>query len=1319
MPVDQELAVKQEKQAVSLVQTGAETKQLVNRVLALEEQLSQLKAQPQQKTSGDAPRRPASIVGGWDPNQDVGPGWINLRELARQLGSEEGEVNRQGSPDSPSLFSAGIGEAIDQVIQDMQGKEIRGDHPRLPPAPFGIGAFMDDTYVWGANHAWVQDCLAAVVRRFAERGLEINPKKTMVTCSTEAGDAFRTGEHTVASRGPDAIMTVLGSPVTFVNAPAAIIAEMQHRARRNKACGGRWSSFILRVRWWREEQQQLPDRVRAKHPHQFNTQLDDERKVAKVAGDHWQDAAQHRERWAGMTDDFILKFDVEWASGKQAQLGNIQQSRPGPAKGDADVPPGLPASHRETFSCPAPQPTSSNQVSTLSASIAAMRMTAPCLAAALGVGLAWAAMRMGDPAAVPFQTSRESADWLTEEPRTNSTEPSPGTAGLTTDASTFIRRVNASNISLGWKPDGNPAKLWLTLSQPPERRRRAAVAGKVKRLIIEAGGPSLIARIELEWGGPHFLDNDAWMLVHGKQQSEWRGCGVAFLKTLEVHLNSHLKLAACTIFLKLHDAKTIGLISGHVSHKFIIAETAAALQQWGESPACLQPKVVLGFDANETFLQPGDLLEDETLSCTGRGEQILTWCMEQGITLPPQHCDKPSHFPYNPDLTPRRIDYVASRNLRFAFADVGAYRDRARSDHEPILAEIVLPTPQGPKSKVIWSARQLKLECHAVLSSAVPVHANHHHAIAHVSRLITEPVHRSMKFQESCELKKLRKVAKGVPPGPESRKVWKLVEKTLKQERKAWQRDLAGRAGALEWNAYRAVKQKSSRSNWAEHLLESPDWEDALKKHMSTIFAQKPPADTAAAMQGMRDEASRLCKTCPWRPFSESEMRITMAKWKQHKATGTDGIALEALQLLFEDSYWRPRIAELINDSLYPGDIPEWVSEGASVLLPKTAVPQGWSDTRWQHLCKAFIVAFDPPWASGNQLALRSSMCFVLLMVSVLCCLRSWAGPSPTPAIIIVDSDSESDTSDMPWAPLEPEPSCQPTVVEADEVTDMPIEHHEEEEQLGDNQIGYAQTYDPAADPWHEDGMFPGAGQFHPPTMDPWGFIARPKKGKWNQKPLWKKETPLQHDADDELTDVPEDDLEWDSDQPDTEDEEEEPEPASASAAASGAKAPKGAAGHGSQRVANKAKKSDVKKVWREMNWGKKPKWLSWRAALAYIQRGEQPPAKEPLPPTPSPQREHLQAALAAHHYSYDAQGNLIPHHPRPPQSQATHRGDKASNQAREVQLRGDGVANCAVQIIDTGPIPAQDQAGGQPLDTADQQLHNHFHKVIGDLLVV
>ena len=62
-----------------------------------------------------------------------------------------------------------------------------------------------------------------------------------------------------------------------------------------------------------------------------------------------------------------------------------------------------------------------------------------------------------------------------------------------------IRRVNSSNVTLGRKPDGNPAKLWLSISQPPERRRRAALAGKVKRLIIEAGGLPLHHRIEPEW----------------------------------------------------------------------------------------------------------------------------------------------------------------------------------------------------------------------------------------------------------------------------------------------------------------------------------------------------------------------------------------------------------------------------------------------------------------------------------------------------------------------------------------------------------------------------------------------------------------------------------------------------------------------------------------------------------------------------------------------------------------------------------------------------------------------------------------------------
>ena len=61
------------------------------------------------------------------------------------------------------------------------------------------------------------------------------------------------------------------------------------------------------------------------------------------------------------------------------------------------------------------------------------------------------------------------------------------------------RRVSQAGVDLGAKPDGNRAKLWPAVSQPPEKRRRAALAGKVKRLIIEAGGSSNVGQIEPEW----------------------------------------------------------------------------------------------------------------------------------------------------------------------------------------------------------------------------------------------------------------------------------------------------------------------------------------------------------------------------------------------------------------------------------------------------------------------------------------------------------------------------------------------------------------------------------------------------------------------------------------------------------------------------------------------------------------------------------------------------------------------------------------------------------------------------------------------------
>ena len=171
----------------------------------------------------------------------------------------------------------------------------------------------------------------------------------------------------------------------------------------------------------------------------------------------------------------------------------------------------------------------------------------------------------------------------------------------------------------------------------------------------------------------------------------------------------------------------------------------------------------------------------------------------------------------------------------------------------------------------------------------------------------------------------------------------------------AHQQDLAKGKATLEarssqsrWgdgleSAFRSLEDKQAFTNWAAKLLDDPNWADKLQKRMSSIFQSALPEHTRSTMQALLAEVTLRCKYVKWRPFSEAEMRITMAKRQNHKTTGPDGIALEARKVI---DTWRPILAELLNDSLHRGCLPRWATEGASVLLPKCLQPLNWSDTR-------------------------------------------------------------------------------------------------------------------------------------------------------------------------------------------------------------------------------------------------------------------------------------------------------------------------------------------------------------------------------------
>ena len=67
--------------------------------------------------------------------------------------------------------------------------------------------------------------------RLPPKGLQIHPGKTEIIANIHGGEEFNVSGNKVKSRGPDHIIPVLGSPLSFHGEPAMLMAEMQQRGR--------------------------------------------------------------------------------------------------------------------------------------------------------------------------------------------------------------------------------------------------------------------------------------------------------------------------------------------------------------------------------------------------------------------------------------------------------------------------------------------------------------------------------------------------------------------------------------------------------------------------------------------------------------------------------------------------------------------------------------------------------------------------------------------------------------------------------------------------------------------------------------------------------------------------------------------------------------------------------------------------------------------------------------------------------------------------------------------------------------------------------
>ena len=96
----------------------------------------------------------------------------------------------------------------------------------------------------------------------------------------------------------------------------------------------------------------------------------------------------------------------------------------------------------------------------------------------------------------------------------------------------------------------------------------------------------------------------------------------------------------------------------------------------------------------------------------------------------------------------------------------------------------------------------------------------------------------------------------------------------------------------------------------------------------------------------MRQLLNTRCKASPYTPVQEAEVRAIQAKWKRKKATGPDQVSDEALDFFMTHNEAASKLIWVLDDALYKGNSPSSGLTDITVLLPKTAQPTSWKDTR-------------------------------------------------------------------------------------------------------------------------------------------------------------------------------------------------------------------------------------------------------------------------------------------------------------------------------------------------------------------------------------
>ena len=427
-------------------------------------------------------------------------------------------------------------------------------------------------------------------------------------------------------------------------------------------------------------------------------------------------------------------------------------------------------------------------------------------------------------------------------------------------------------------------------------------------------------------GWPQHFE-EGWTVVSHREPSAWRGCGVCFRSGAwtVVQRKASSRGIWCKLR-KLSDGVLMWVGSVHITQNAAVEVHAEEVEDFvRQLPKDIVP-VLVGMDVNTPIKWIENGVGWEAVGKEGKGEHMVSRLLESDIVLtapPSEQKSMPTCRPRKQDVQGRHIDVVGgSKTCRVGLGIVEGSYMFVGSDHDMVLRRADFAT-RTRKVKGRPSICPKRVKGDIVIPSVL-----NQDTLKGLALQCTEPYARA-SYRDPQHVKVYFQVARRSKQ-PED---WRRALRERSKARSEWQAERVRDATSANWQAYRDVSKKG-HNGWESHLAaklvdQGTDPHAAVHQHFTQIYAGSPtPPFPFLEVPRAPD-------------FSFAELQEAIAKGKNGKSTGEDGVPHELLVAISKSEEGETKLLEWFNRLLHGEEpLPRDWGRAVMVLLPKCSLPE-------------------------------------------------------------------------------------------------------------------------------------------------------------------------------------------------------------------------------------------------------------------------------------------------------------------------------------------------------------------------------------------